>query len=393
MNVLFVHNFYQQFGGEDAAYLADKRLMEERGTGAFSVSTYERHNDEIRGFSLSDRARFPIDTISSRKTARDIANLARRERIDVAYIHNVYPLISPSIFFALHDAGVRIVQMVHDFRFLCPNGWFFTGGAVCERCKAGNTLHAIVHRCYRNSYSLSAVYAASVARARSQGIFDTVSLFVCPTPFMAGKLIEAGVPPTRTRIKPHFMDIPPPDAARAGDYALYLGRLSPEKGVRTLLRAWRELKDVPLRVAGTGPLDQELRAYKADHGLGQVLFEGFVSGEAKRELLRNARLVIVPSECYETFGMTVLEAYAAARPVIASRIGSLPYVVEDSGSGALVPPASPEELAATIRRLFHDTQACGRMGERGRTLLETAYGPAANFRILADIFQEAACGR
>jgi glycosyltransferase involved in cell wall biosynthesis len=393
MKALFVHNFYQQFGGEDGAYLADKRLVAEYAAGKVDVVTYERHNDEIKDWTLAKRLRFAADTISSQQTRLDIARIVQAEKPDLAYVHNLYPLISPSLYYALREHRVPIVQMAHTFRWLCPNAWFYTQGQVCERCKLGNTLHAVRHRCYKDSYVLSAIYAASVASARRAGVLEMADAFVVPSAFMIQKFVDAGVAPERIHVKPHYIDAPTPDVSSTpGSYVLYMGRLSAEKGLRTLLRAFHQLPDIPLRIAGQGPLEQELRKYVEQHGLKQISFEGFVTGERKERLLREARLVVAPSECYETFGLIVLEAYAQAKPVVASRIGSFPNLIEESRTGLLATAGDPGSLAVAVRSVYGDPAACRAMGLRGRQLAESQYGPAQNASLLLKIFEAVRLG-
>ncbi|MFH0909279.1 MAG: glycosyltransferase family 4 protein [bacterium] len=394
MRLLLAHNFYQQFGGEDAAYLMDKRMLSEQGAGSIEVRTYERNNKDIRTFGLLDMARFPGATISSRQTRDDIRKLVNAWKPDAAYIHNVFPLISPSLYFTLRDEGVLIIQMMHDFRFLCPNGWFFTHGHVCEKCKHGNTLPAIAFRCYRDNYALSAVYAASVAAARRNGVLDVIDIIACPSPFMADKLEGVGVPRSRIRIKPHHIDAASRRASPGqGDYVLFMGRLSPEKGLRTLLDAIRLAPEIPLRIAGTGPSETDARRFAADHQLHNVSFEGFQSGEAKWKLLEGARIVVAPSECYETFGMVVLEAFACGKPVVATWIGSFPHLIEDGATGRLVPPGDPAALAEAIKVVFNDVAACRTMGTRGRELAEQTYNADENYRILHGMIETAASRR
>ena len=259
---------------------------------------------------------------------KELKEIVEKTRPDGAYIINVFPLISPSVYHALHSLKVPSLQAVGGFRFFCPNALFYTNGHVCERCKHGNYLNAVRYRCYRDSYMFSALFAASIGLNRFAGMLRKISAFICLTEFIKLKLLEAGVPEDKLFIRPNFID-----AARVtprpgdGNYAVYLGRLSSEKGLWTLVRAFEALKEPLLRIVGTGPLEAELKGYVRERGITNIEFVGFKTGLEKWKLLKGSSFAVVPSECYETFGMVVLEAYAAGKPVIASDIGSLPYVV------------------------------------------------------------------
>jgi glycosyltransferase involved in cell wall biosynthesis len=383
MKVLLIHNFYQQYGGEDAAAVAEKRLLEEHGN---EVTPYTRHNNEIRCYTLQDKVQFFPDSVYSLRTRRELGALVQASRPDVAYIHNAFPLISPSAYHTLHCLGIPTVQHVHDFRFWCPNGWFYTRGGVCERCKHGNYLNAVRYRCYRNSRALSALYSASIGLSRLAGALGRIDAFICLTEFMKAKLLEAGVAKDRLFTRPNFIDAthvtPCPGI---GNYVLYLGRLSSEKGVWTLLRAFERLKDPLLKIAGTGPLETALRTYVRERGASNVELVGFKSGREKWELLANSLFVVVPSECYETFSITVLEAYAAGKPVIASDIGALPYVVKGGKTGTLFQPGSVPDLAEKVLYLSERPAEVEAMGRYARQLAETDYGPERAYKTLIDI--------
>src|SRR6185437_5878389 len=203
MKVLLVHDFFQRFGGEDASALAEKALLEEHSD---EVSLYVRHNHEIRDYSLLEKLASPFNAIYSNRTRREIIDIVTSNRPDVAYIHNFFPLISPSLYHTLYACGIPTVQTAHDFRFLCPNGLFYTEGRICERCKDGTFLNAVVHRCYRDSYSASLIAASAISIGRHANVLDKVSAFICPTAFSKEKLIEAGLSEERIFVRSHFID-------------------------------------------------------------------------------------------------------------------------------------------------------------------------------------------
>jgi glycosyltransferase involved in cell wall biosynthesis len=392
MKVLFVHNFYQQFGGEDSAAIAERNLLESNGD---EVLCFTRHNDEIKSYSFWEKAAFIPRTMYSHRTEREIRNAVGDFQPKVAFVHNVYPLISPSLYHTLHSLKVPIVQVVHDFRPFCPNGWFYIDGQICERCKFGNYLHAVKHRCYKDSYGLSALYSAVLAGNRMAGMTDKVAAYVCLTNFYKQKMLEVGLPENKIYVRPNFIDpaafAPDRSAPGSGEYALYLGRLSPEKGPLTVLRAFEDLPDVPLKIVGTGPLEAEMKQYIRDKNLGHVEMVGFKSGADKWRMIKNALFAIIPSECYENFPMVSLEYFSGGKPIIASNLGGLPHIVEEGKTGLLYRPGDAADLVEKIRYLLSHPAQIAEMGTRGRQLAETRYGPQESYSSLMNIFAQVRC--
>ena len=386
MRVLLVHGAYQQFGGEDSVVRAEKELLERHGDEVF---LYSRHNDETKEFGAAQKTNFFPQTVYSWKTSGEIGDAVRRFKPDVAFVHNVYPLISPSVYHKLHALGVPAVQVLHNFRPYCPNGLFYTQGQICEACKGGNYLNAVRKRCYKDSYVLSGLYAVTMGSNRLAGMVKKIAGFICLTEFFKLKMQEAGVPDSKLFVRPNFVSAPPllPGPTRGG-YALYLGRLSPEKGCWTLIRAFEQLPRVSLKMVGTGPLERELQDYVRDKEINNIQFLGFKSGEEKWELLRNSLCVVLPSEWYENFPVTVLEAYMAAKPVIASRLGGLPYIVDDGQTGLLFEAGKIGELVQKIQHLVDNPTDAERMGASGRRLSETKYGPEQGYSNLMKIFSQ-----
>jgi glycosyltransferase involved in cell wall biosynthesis len=385
MRVLLVHGGYQQFGGEDSVVRAERELLERHGDEVF---LYSRHNDEIKQFSAVEKAGFFPQTVYSWRSSGEIEDAVHRLRPDVAFVHNVYPLISPSVYHKLNALGVPAVQVLHNFRPFCPNGLFYTQGEVCEACKGGNYLNAVRKRCFRNSYALSGLYALTLGSNRLAGMVNKIAGFICLTEFFKIKMQEAGVPDSKLFVRPNFVYAPPlaPVARDAGKYALFLGRLSPEKGCLTLIHAFERLPHVPLKIIGTGPQEQELKDYVRQKGISNVEFLGFKSGDEKWQLLRNSLCLVVPSEWYENFPVTVLEAFMASKPVIATRMGGLPYIVEDGQSGLLFEAGQVDQLVRKVQQLADDPAATQRMGACGRRLSETKYGPEQGYMNLMNIF-------
>jgi glycosyltransferase involved in cell wall biosynthesis len=387
MKVLLVHSAYQQFGGEDSVVRAETELLEKHGD---EVYRYTRHNDEIKEFGFADKVAFLPQTAYSWKTSGELEDVVRRFRPDVAFIHNVYPLISPSAYHKLHALGVPTVQVLHNFRLHCPNGLFYTQGKICEACKGGNYLHAVSKRCYKDSYAFSGLYALTLGLNRLGGVIEKISGFICLTEFFRIKMREAGVPDSKLFVRPNFVYAPalPVGETPGNSYVLFMGRLSAEKGCWTLIRAFEQLPQVPLKIMGTGPLEQDLRDYVRAKGLQNVEFLGFKSGAEKWEILRNSLCLVLPSEWYENFPVTVLEAFMACKSVIAARLGGLPYIVEEGKSGLLFEAGNVTELTQRIQFLVDQPKEAARMGQCARRLSETKYGPEQGYRNLTEIFAQ-----
>ncbi|HVI80188.1 MAG TPA: glycosyltransferase family 4 protein [Candidatus Acidoferrum sp.] len=386
MKVLLVHSAYQQYGGEDSVVKAETELLQSHGD---EVILYGRHNDEIKDFNIFQKAAFVPQSIYSWKTSSELDDVVRRVQPDVAFIHNIYPLISPSVYHALHALGVPAVQVLHNFRPFCPNGLFYTQNHVCEACKSGNYLNAVKNRCFRGSAALSGLYGLVLGLNRMARMVDKISGFICLTEFFRIKMREVGIPESKLFVRPNFVRAPALRETRdSSGYALFLGRLSPEKGCWMLIRAFEQLPGVHLKIVGTGPMEQELREYIRNKGIQNIEMLGFKAGEEKWEILRNALCVVLPSEWYENFPVTALEGFMAARPVVASRIGGLPYIVEDGKSGLLFEPGNAEELAQHLRYLVGHPAEAESMGRRGRMLTETKYGPEEGYENLMRVFAQ-----
>jgi glycosyltransferase involved in cell wall biosynthesis len=387
MRVLFIHNFYQQYGGEDAVVRSEMDMLESHGV---RTQLYSRHNDEIKQFGLTRKAFLALTIAGSPKTRRDLAAVIAAFRPDVAYLHNVFPLISPAAYEVLESNGVPVVQAMHNFRLFCANGLLYTRGAVCERCLGGNHWPAVVCGCIRHGRCASGAYAAALWWMRRSRTLDGIRRFVCLTPFAMAKFAEAGLPPEKLVVRPNSIDAGSVIPEYRGDYGLYLGRLSVEKGLHTLFAAARMTPDLPLVIAGSGPLEAELR--EAAAGMPHVRFAGFQSGEAKRELLRNARFAVICSEWYENFPMAALEAFAAGKPIVGSDLGSIPHLVQHGETGLLFQSGSARDLAEKMSILAASPSLCERMGRAARKCVEDRYDSKAAFSKLMSIFEDAISG-
>jgi glycosyltransferase involved in cell wall biosynthesis len=389
MNILLVHNHYQQFGGERTAVEAQIALLRQNG---HHVICYSKDNSSIQNYDLREKALFFPRTVFSRETYKQIKQLVLQERPNIAHIHNVFPLISPAIYYALNHAGVPIVQTVHNFRFLCPNSLFYTHGQICERCKHGNTLHAIKLRCYRDSYPLSALYAFSIGMHRRWGTFRMIDRFIALSDFVAQKLVESDLTThEKITVLGNFLPdpLPSPGSLEIREpYVVYLGRLAPEKGVEVLLEAIAQLPGLTLKIGGVGPQEDVLREQVRRRELANVEFLGYLTGEQKWDVLRKALAVVVPSLWYEHFPFAVLESMAIGTAVVASRLGSLADLIEDRRNGLLFRYGDSDDLCVKLSELAEDPQDALAMGRYARETVERRFTETVHYAGLMRIYAE-----
>jgi len=386
MKILLCHNFYREFGGEDAIVTTLKRNLE---SGGFDVIFYTRDNKETLNYNLGQKLLLFLNTFFSPKTYRDIKKIVRKSQPDVAHVHNVFPLISPSIYFALKKMNIPIVQTAHNFRFLCPNGLFYSKGEVCERCKNGNYLNAIIRKCYRNSYVLSLLYAATIWLHRMLGTFTKkIDKVICLSDFSASKLAGTLFPSEKLTVIPNFLSTSFVSGCKPERYAVYMGRLSEEKGVFALIKAFEGIEGFNLKVIGDGALSEQLKQYVRNKGIKNIEFLGFIEGEKRFEILKKAMFCIFPSECYENFPMAVLECFGHKVPVIASDIGALKKLIENGKNGLLFDTGNVSDLRDKIRYFANNPGKRTKCAEYARCCAETKYGADANYEKLKNIYKE-----
>ncbi len=387
MRILIVHESYAQRGGEDAAVEADVGLLRDHG---HDVTCWFVRNEDIAAWPIHRRARLALETTWSISSRRRLRGLVDEHRPEVVHFHNTLPIISPAAIRAARHAGTAVVMTLHNYRLVCPAGTLLRKGAVCEECIDHSLVRSIVHACYRGSRVQSAAVAAMLSvHRRIRTWSDCVDACIALTPFMRSRMEAAGIPPDRIHIRHNATpaDTPRPSPGAGGGYAAFVGRLSAEKGVGVLLDALPELRGLPIRIAGGGPLEGRVRRAAAVHpGLS---YAGEVAPAEARALIAGAGVLLLPSVWYEGFPMTVLEAFAAGVPVVASRIGGIPDVVTDDRDGLLVPPASPAALAQGTIRILRDPALRARMGDAASRTYRERFSSRSSYEILMGIYRDA----
>ena len=387
--VLMGHCYYRDLGGENLSFEAEAGLLESNG---HRVVRYTRDNREIEGLGAAGKARLALRTVWATDSFEQVRDLAGRERPDVAHFQNTFPLISPSAYRACRRLGIPVVQTLRNYRLVCPTATFFRDGRVCEDCM-GKTppWPGVVHACYRDSRAQTGVIATMVTMHRALRTWQNdVDLYVVPTEFGRRKFIEAGLSEDHVVVKPNFVDPDPGQREGPGDFALFVGRLSEEKGILTLLEAWRRVTRLPLRIVGKGPLSEAVAGTVARDGLaGRVEVLGSLSHDEVFGLMRQARLVVFPSEWYETFGRVAVESFACGVPVVAARLGAMAEVVDDGRTGLHFMPGDAEELAARVDWLLDHPEEAAAMGREARREYESRYTAARNYEMLVEIYRSA----
>ncbi|MDW8137121.1 MAG: glycosyltransferase [Bacteroidota bacterium] len=382
--VLMCHNSYRIKAGEDISTVAEVALLREAGA---EVELYELSSAAI---SKPSSLGLGLRAIWSVEAYREVRRRLRAGRYDIVHVQNFFPLLSPSTLWAAHREGLTVIVTLRNFRLICiGGGGMFRNNAVCEACLGRLPYAGVWHRCYRGSLGASAAAAAMLVVHRMLGTWQrTVDAFITPSEFAKRKLTEAGLDASKIYVKPNFVHPEPNPGSGDGGFALYAGRLSSEKGIRTLLRAWSMLPDGPeLRIVGQGPLEAEVRRAAAE--MAHVSFRGREDLNGVLNLMGQAALVLVPSEWPEVFGRVAVEAFSVGTPVVASAIGGLQEIVVPDYNGVLVPPQDAEALAQTVRDLWRTPERLRAMREGARKTYEARYTGKRNLEILEHIYRHA----
>ena len=384
MRVLIAHNEYLIRGGEEESSAAEIDLLRQHG---HEVDLYQEHNERVGALS---KLRVALKTVWSSESYHILRQRLRKRRYDLVHVQNFFPLISPSIYYAARAEGVPVVQSLRNYRLVCPNAALFRDGRVCEDC-LGRTMPwpAVVHGCYRDSRVASAPVALMSGAHRYLRTWQRmVAVYIALTRFSREKLIEGGLPADRIVVKPNFVEGAARPGAGAGGYALFVGRLSPEKGLATLLEAWRQLGGaLPLKIVGEGPLAPSVEAAAA--GNRSIEWLGRRPLAEVYELMGEARFLVLPSEWYEPFGRVAIEAFARGTPVIAAALGGMAEMVDDGRTGRLYPAGDAAALAERVRWALAQPDRLAPMRAAALAEFEAKYTPDRNYRQLMAIYHRA----
>jgi len=384
MRILIAHNRYKYAGGEDTAMRSEAEMLLAAG---HLVEMLVVDNAEIQ--THADKIIAAASIFHSQQSNRRMKEALQAFDPDVVHIHNWFPLLSPSVIAVARDAGVPVVQTLHNFRMLCANGVLFRDGKICHECvNKVLPLAGLRHGCYAGSRIGTSVVSGAFAYHRLARTWDAISTFIAVSEFQRELLIEGGLCAAQIKVKPNFVR----DTREVGDgrggYALFVGRLTQEKGIRTVLKVWEEMKArLPLKILGTGPLADEVRQRAVR--LPDVEYMGHQPSADVCAAMAAAKFLIFSSEWYEPFALTIVEAFSQGTPVIAAHIGANAALVEDGRTGLRFIPGDAEDLAAKIELFLANTSNYRAMRLQCRKVYEDRYTDKVNLKLLTDIYTAA----
>ncbi len=379
-----VHNYYRQRGGEDESTEMEIRLLRARGHEVLEYTEDNQRIGEMNSIELANR------TVWSWEAYRQLRSLIRAERPSVIHVQNFFPLISPAAYYAARREGVAVVQSLRNYRLMCANALLFREGRVCEECLGLSVpWPGVRYGCYRGSRAASAVVAGMLTAHNLLRTWSRlVDVYVALSAFARLKLIQGRLPGERIVVKPNFVEPDPGVGTGDGGYALFVGRLTPEKGIESLVAAWERMGGImPLKVVGEGPMAEFVAAACAR--VSGLEWFGSQSVAETHRLLARAACLIVPSAWYEPFGRVVVEAFACGTPVLAARSGALTDLVEHGRTGLHFTPGEPDDIASKARWAASHPDALRRMGLAARQDFEARYSADRNYDQLLAIYQTA----
>lgn len=399
--LLNINNYFYRRGGAETVFFDHTALFEEIGWDVVPFAMQHENNQpspwseyfvsEIeygREAGPLAKAAQAAKVIYSLEAQRNLKRLIEKARPNIAHAHNVYHHLSPAIFSTLKDAGIPVVMTAHDLKLACPAYKMLREGKVCEDCRGGRIHNVVVHRCVKESLALSAVVFAETTLHRMLGLYrNKVDRIVVPSRFYREKLMEWGWPAESLVHIPNFVDVEKFSADWAeSDYFVFAGRLAPEKGIATLIRAAAKAGQ-RLVIAGTGPEEMKLRQL-AEAMQADVTFAGYVSGENLFRLIGQSRALVLPSEWYENAPISILEAYALGRPVIGAAIGGIPEMVREDETGRTAAAGSVEDLAAVLSAMAAlSPQRRADMGRAGRRWISADFSSNAYRQRMLDLYR------
>ena len=380
MQILGVHNRYQLRGGEDECFEAEVSLL--RGKG-HTVDLFEETNNRLEKLG---KLRGLVRTFWSNETYRVAKQMLAKQPYDVVHVQNFFPLISPSIYYAAKEQQVPVVQTLHNYRLLCPNAQFFREGRPCEDClQESIPISSIVHACYRDSHTATAAVATMLTVHQLFHTWtDTVDRYIALTEFAREKFIQGGIPAEKVVVKPNFVADPGMGSGQGG-YALFVGRLSAEKGIDLLLRSWQQIgKTMPLKIVGDGPMSPQV--LEAVQNIPGVEWLGRRSLPEVYHLMGEAAFLIFPSVWYEGLPRTIIESFATGTPVIAADLGAMSRLITSGETGLHFIAGCEESLISQVEWAATYPQEFAQMRQQARTEYKEKYTAEANYEQLMQIY-------
>lgn len=405
MNILQINKFFYLKGGAERYYFDLVKILEENGHRVIPFAMQDIKNQPTKyknyfvskidiskpGFSLADlKAAGRI--LYSFEAQSKMEDILHDFKIDIAHVHNLYHQISPSVLTTLNNYHVPVVMTIHDFKLMCPVYTFYTQGEVCERCKKSRYYNCVLRKCAKNSYAASITNMIEMYLHRMLKIYrDNVDLYISPSKFVRDKMIEFGWPRKKIITIPHFSK--PKNKIseiknKQGEYSFYFGRLIKHKGVMHMLKAYKYLKNEKLKIAGTGPQEKEYKDYVKKNKMSNVEFVGFLNDKELEDAIKLSKYVIVPSVYYETFGLSVTEAFAQGKMVIATDLGPLPELVKNGKTGIIYRAGDWRDLKNKILEINKKPQEITRLGQNALRFVRNNLDPKDHYQKIIQQYQK-----
>ncbi len=409
MKILLVNSFYYNRGGDCTYLFSLKKLLEEKGhkVSVFSMHhpqnfdseyskyfvSYINYDEEIKNLNIKSWIKVLSRTIHSQEAAKKIENLVKKEKPDIAHLQNVHHHLTPSIFYVLKRHKIPIVWTLHDYTVICPNTSFLSHGKICERCKRRKYFWPSIVRCKKDSFAASTMAAIETTIHRITRVNNLVDVFITPSEFLRNKLIDYGFKKDKVICLNNFIDIDIDlcnEKEDADDYYLYVGRISEEKGIKTLIDAAIKVSSCKLKIIGGGPLQEKLLLYAQSEDKNRVIeFLGHKHHDEVIKLIKNCHFVVVSSEWYENYPYAILEAFACGKPIIGSKLGGIPELIGDTERGLIFEPANSDDLSAKIKYLLNKPDIAKKMGENARTFVEQKLNAEKHYEKVIEIYERA----
>lgn len=385
--VLIVHNYYKIPGGEDTVVANEKAMLEEKG---HKVILYSRNNSEYDHMRFWQKMMVPLNTIFNVESYRAVRKLIRDNEIDIVHIHNTLNVISPSVYYAGLKEKIPVIQTIHNFRLLCPGATFYRNNSICEDCLTKGLLCAVQNKCYRNSRIQTLACVLSMTVHRLLKVYEKIN-YICLTDFNRDKLLLHGqIQKKRIFVKPNFVKNNTKIHYNRKHQIVYAGRLDELKGIKLLFSAWKILEKERLTlppkliVCGSGPLEDWCNDFIRSNELESIVMNGYVENQKVRSIVGESLALILPTQWYEGFPMSIVEAFSQGTPVLGSDIGNVGDLIDDGVNGYKFTHDSPEKICDAVINLINSelmyTSTLHTYCDR--------YTEDINYDILSEIYEE-----
>ncbi len=390
MKVLVVHNFHRSgsASGDDQVFRHEAGMLQNAG---IDVLEYTLHTDDFDKKGKAGKIAAAISMLWSGKAYRDIRKICFKDKPDIVHIHTFFPLLSPSVFVAAHRSGAKVIQTLHDTRYICPNAASLCGGELCNLCADGKYFRMVKRGCFKNSriQSLATAFIFKFHRWRKT-FYNHIDRYICLNDTQIQLLLQAGF--EREKLIKKYNSVPRPDPVPSDRklpkrYAVYCGRIGEEKGISVLCRAWKGLGDIPLVMMGAGPQEDRLRQFISDNPKLPIFFLGYVPHEECQFIMKQAEFILLPSVCYEGCSMTVLESFSLGKPVIATDVGFMREAIKEQGMNTVFPIRDYAAMRKIVRTLWEKKELCQYYGEIAKSEYEKKYSEEVDIINLINIYR------